>query len=107
MHPALSNFLNILIIPINGIFSLMGFSEFYKVSIKKDISQYPFGTEGPVPYYYKTPELYSSLAFIYGLIFLCMVLLGIWNWIRKKIHGLLMMAITLVLITLLLLHSLT
>lgn len=70
---------------LSGILSVSGLSEFYKVGIKNDTKLYPFGGEGPVPYYYQTAELYSNVTLTWGIIFLCVFILGIWNWKSKKI----------------------
>jgi hypothetical protein len=53
---------NVFYIAINWI-------EYYTVGILKDINDYPFGGEGPVPYYYKSSELYAQINLTWGLIF--------------------------------------
>lgn len=58
--------------------------EWYRVAILKKIENYPFGGEGPVPYYYKTAELYSKVNFSQGIIFLSLTVLGLWALIRNK-----------------------
>lgn len=68
-----------------GIFSAIGMSEFYKVRIKNETELYPFGGEGPVPYYYKTAELYSNVNLTWGIIFGILFIIGIWNWKTKKL----------------------
>ena len=83
---------------LNGIFALIGFFEFYKVGIKKELESYPFGGEGPVPYYYKTAELYSKVNLIYGIAFLILFVIGIWNWKSNKINGMLIFGLTCLLI---------
>lgn len=35
---------------------------------------YPFGHEGPVPYFYKSPELYAMVAGAWGAVFLMLSL---------------------------------
>ena len=64
--------------------SIIDLSEWFIVGIQKDFSSYPFNGEGPVPYYYKTPNLYSTVCFIWGLIFLTLFLFVSWALIRKN-----------------------
>jgi hypothetical protein len=51
----------ILILPvlIGFLMAYVNLEEWYIVGVARDIAGYPFGGEGPVPYYYKTPELYA------------------------------------------------
>ena len=63
------------------IFSL---SEWYRIGIQKETIGYPLGGEGPVPYYYKTPDLYASVNGIFGAAFLFLTLLSIWSFFRYK-----------------------
>jgi hypothetical protein len=79
---------------LNGFFTFFGISEFYIVGIKKDTELYPFGGEGPVPYYYETAELYATVSLIYGLAFGILLGIGIWNWKKNKINELLIFGIT-------------
>ena len=69
----------------SGFLGITGLLEFYRVGIKKVTESYPFGGEGPVPYYYKTAELYSNVQLTWGIIFTSAFLLGIWNWKTKKV----------------------
>ena len=78
----------------------MNLSEFYLIGILNKTGGYPFGGEGPTPYYYKTAELYSIVNLIWGLIFLTTFLLAIWITIkgqRKKIIWLLGLTVILIL----------
>ncbi len=59
-------------------------TEFYTVSVKNETSNYPFGGEGPVPYYYKSQELYSEVVLIWGLIYLILFLTTSWGIIKQK-----------------------
>jgi hypothetical protein len=79
---------------LNGFFSFFGISEFYIVAIKKDTELYPFGGEGPVPYYYETAELYATVSLIYGIAFGILLGIGIWNWKKNKINELIIFGIT-------------
>ncbi|WP_461303483.1 hypothetical protein [Aureisphaera sp.] len=76
------------------------------MAIKQKKSSYPFGGEGPAPYYYKSPELYSSIMLTYGILFVLLMLLGIWNIRKKKINGLLMLTLACTLIIIQLIHGL-
>ncbi|MEL6810156.1 MAG: hypothetical protein AAFP76_02350 [Bacteroidota bacterium] len=107
MNKELAKFLNIVSIPVNAIFTFINFSEFYIVAIKKDIAEYPFGGSGPTPYYYKTPELYSLVIGSYATIFLLLFLLGVWNLKSRKIHGHLMLMLSLGLIFVQIFHGLS
>lgn len=90
----------------SGILSIIGLSEFYKIRILKETKLYPFGGEGPVPYFYKTAELYANVNLIWGIIFLWMTFLGIWNCKTKKISEIKIIAVTFGLILLKITHSL-
>ncbi|MCM4158237.1 hypothetical protein DHD80_19810 [Gramella sp. AN32] len=59
-------------------------TEYYTVAIQKETSSYPFGGEGPVPYYYRSEELYSEVVLIWGLIFLILFLITSWAIIKQK-----------------------
>ncbi|WP_179318011.1 hypothetical protein [Winogradskyella undariae] len=83
---------------LSGIFSLIGLIEFYKVGIKNQTESYPFGGEGPVPYYYKTAELYSNVNLTYGILFGILLGIGIWNWRKNKINGIIILGLTCILI---------
>ena len=61
--------LGIIIILILGILASAHFYEWYSIEILKNLKGYPFGGEGPTPYYYKTPELYALVNLVWGIIF--------------------------------------
>ena len=69
----------VLILPIlvGLFFAVMNLSEWYRIGIQKATAGYPFGGEGPIPipFYYKTPALYSIVSGISGTIFLSLTLL--------------------------------
>ena len=50
--------------------ALINLFEWYNVKIIGNISDYPFGTEGPTPYYYESAELYSNVCLTWGVLFL-------------------------------------
>lgn len=76
-----------------GFFAIIGISEFYNVAIKKDTEYYPFGSEGSLPYYYKTAELYSYVNLTYGIAFGLLLLISIWNWKKNGRFNVLLFAI--------------
>ena len=49
--------------------SIISISEWWTVGISKDINNYAFGTINENPWFYETPELYSKIELIEGLIF--------------------------------------
>lgn len=64
--------------------TLINLSEFYLIGVLNKTDSYPFGGEGPTPYYYKTAELYSTVNLIWGLLFLITLLLTIWTSIKGQ-----------------------
>ena len=61
--------ISLLTIILCGLLALVNLGEFYTVGILKNTDGYPFGGEGPTPFYYKTAKLYSTVNLIWGLIF--------------------------------------
>lgn len=47
------------------------------IEILNKTQDYPFGVEGPTPYYYKTAELYSTVNLIWGMIFVSIFIITI------------------------------
>jgi hypothetical protein len=68
---------------LSGLFSFLTLSEFYSIKILNETSEYPFGGEGPTPYYYKSADLYATVNLIWGLVFL-LTLIFITRTILKK-----------------------
>ncbi len=62
----------------------MNLSEWYRIGIEKKTAGYPFGGEGPVPYFYKTPELYSRVNGVFAVVYLCLTLLVCWSLLANK-----------------------
>jgi hypothetical protein len=75
--------ISILTILLSGLLTIINLSEFYLIGILNKTDGYPFGGEGPTPYYYKTTGLYSTVNLIWGLIFLMTLLFTI----RATIKG--------------------
>ncbi|MBL0340681.1 MAG: hypothetical protein IPP71_07015 [Bacteroidetes bacterium] len=85
---------------LSGLLTLMNLSEFYIIGILDKTAGYPFGGEGPTPYYYKTARLYSTVNLIWGVIFLTTLVLAIRTTIkgqRKNIFWFLGLTILLIL----------
>lgn len=76
--------ISILTIILSGLLTLINLSEFYLIGILNKTDGYPFGGEGPTPYYYKTAKLYSTVNLNWGLIFLTTLLLAIWTVIKEQ-----------------------
>ena len=90
----------ILTIVLCGLLALVNLGEFYLIGILNKTDGYPFGGEGPTPYYFKTARLYSTVNLIWGLIFLATLLLTIWTIIkgqRKNIFWFLDLTVLLIL----------
>ncbi len=100
-----NNLLNSITILLCGVLTLIHLFEFYTVAIRKETEFYPFGGEGPVPYYYRTAELYSIVNLAYGLIFGFLFLLAIWNLRNKKLKAKTLFGLTMVAGFILLIHS--
>jgi len=54
------------------------------VKIQGRTAEYPFGGEGPTPYYYKTAEMYSTVNLIWGIVFLSILLFTSWTIIKGQ-----------------------
>ncbi|GAA4327850.1 hypothetical protein [Christiangramia aestuarii] len=76
--------LSIVTILLSGLIAFINLREFYIVKILSETAKYPFGGEGPVPYYYKSSELYSKVVLIWGIIFITILILGIISTIRVQ-----------------------
>ena len=66
--------------------TITNLSEWFNISILKNTEGYPFGLEGPKPYFYKTAKMYSAVNLAWGLIFLTMLISVIWFLIKGKIN---------------------
>lgn len=90
---------------LSGFYAFFGLSEFYKIGVLKQIEFYPFGGEGPVPYYYRTAILYSYVNLTYGIAFGTIVGIAIWNWKKNKISGFTTFGLTIILILIQFFHG--
>jgi hypothetical protein len=67
-----------------GLFAFVNLSEFVAVGVLKQVSGYPFGGEGPTPWFYKSAKLYATVNLVFGLLFLLSLAISIWSIIRIK-----------------------
>lgn len=72
---------------LSGFMGFINFHEFVKVGLFKEIADYPFGGEGPVPWYYKSVDLYAKVSLISGLIFLSTFVIAIRITLRRNKKG--------------------
>ena len=80
------------------LFATVNLTEFINVEILKQAKNYPFGGEGPTPWYYLTSDLYAIVCLVFGLLFMTTFLLTIRENKKKRSKVLL----TLFLITIIL-----
>lgn len=69
---------------LTGLFAFVNLSEFVTVGVLKQKSGYPFGGEGPTPWFYKSAKLYATVNLVFGLLFLLPLATGVWSFIRVK-----------------------
>jgi len=84
MNRSTNIILSSLTIILSGLLALMNLSEWYIVKIQGRTAEYPFGGEGPTPYYYKTAEMYSTVNLIWGTVFLSVLLFTSWTIIKGQ-----------------------
>lgn len=68
--------------------TFMNLEEFVTIGLLKQTTNYPFGGEGPVPWYYKTADLYAKVNLAFGLGFLTAFVAGIWTTFKRNKKGL-------------------
>jgi hypothetical protein len=69
---------------LSGLFAFANLSEFVTVGILKQTSGYPFGGEGPTPWFYKSAQLYATVNLITGLLFILTLFTGTWSFIKVQ-----------------------
>lgn len=69
---------------LSGLMTFMNLDEFVTIGLLKQTTNYPFGGEGPVPWYYKTAELYAKVNLVFGLAFLSAFIATIWTTLKRK-----------------------
>ncbi len=83
---------------LSGLFAFINLQEFVTVGIFQKTGGYPFGGEGPTPWYYKTSQLYATVNLIFGLLFFVALAYTWWTFIKVKKKSLLVMLIVTLLI---------
>ena len=73
---------------LSGLMTFMNLEEFVTIGLLKQTGNYPFGGEGPVPWYYKTADLYAKVNLAFGLGFLTAFVAGIWTTFKRNKTGL-------------------
>ena len=73
---------------LSGLMTFMNLEEFVTIGLLKQTTNYPFGGEGPVPWYYKTADLYAKVNLAFGLGFLTAFISGIWTTFKRNKMGL-------------------
>jgi hypothetical protein len=76
--------LNSIAILIAAIFTTFLFGEWYELVIRHKSEGYPFGKEGPVPYYYKSPEAYSTNNLTWAIIFAIILTFSFFTLLQKN-----------------------
>jgi len=74
---------------LSGLFAFANLSEFVTVGVLKHTSTYPFGGEGPTPWYYKSAQLYAAVNLTFGMLFLLTFLIGAWSFVKDQKKALL------------------
>ena len=60
------------------------YNEWWTVKIKKQIKEYPWGTINENPWYYKTPDIYSTVMFTEGFLFTIALIILIIQLLKMK-----------------------
>jgi hypothetical protein len=68
----------------SGLFAFISLSDFLAVGVLQQTSGYPFGGEGPTPWYYKTPQRYATVNLIFGLLFFSTLAFCCWAFIKVR-----------------------
>jgi glycerol uptake facilitator-like aquaporin len=76
--------LNSITITIAAIITALLLGEWYNLGIKHNTEDYPFGGEGPTPYYYKSLESYISNTLTWATIFGAILMFSIFTITRKN-----------------------
>lgn len=71
---------------LSGAFGWANLYEFISVGLLKQTAAYPFGSEGAVPWYYKTAQMYANTCLGFGLLFLGLFIFGVFTFIRNKMQ---------------------
>ena len=82
INRAQSRVLGSLTILVAGIFSFFLIYEW--ITVNEFNSAYPFGAEGPMPYYYASAGSYLKHVFVFGLLFLTIFSTGLYGLLKDK-----------------------
>jgi hypothetical protein len=66
------------------LFSSIGLTEFYNVSLAGTKSEYPFGCISDNPWYYQNGSVYSTYNLVSGLSFFMTFAISVWALLKKK-----------------------
>jgi len=69
---------------LSGLFAFINLFEFLTVGILHQTSGYPFGGEGPTPWYYKSAQLYATVNLVFGLLFFIALAFSCWTFVKVK-----------------------
>ena len=69
---------------LTAVLFLINLSVFVMVGLLKNTTDYPFGGEGPVPWYYKSAEVYANFNLVTGMFFLLAFLASLWAVAKRK-----------------------
>ena len=72
---------------LSAIFSFLNLYEFVVVGILKQTEAYPFGGEGPTPWYYESAALYATVTCVLGIAFLLLLVTGLVVFIKRKYYA--------------------
>ena len=89
---------------LSAISALVNLSEFVNVGLLQRIEDYPFGTEGPVAWYYKTAQCYATVSLIFGTLSLAALVCSVLTFrkVNRRVLGITFLtAIVLILIQIL------
>lgn len=74
----------ILVIAVSLLFSFLNLSEYYTVGILQEHAAYPFGQVNENPWYYRSPNTYSTYTLITGILYLTGSILLIAGIIKNR-----------------------
>lgn len=73
---------------LSGLMTFINLNEFVKIGLLHQTTDYPFGGEGPTPWYYKTADLYAKVNLVFGLAFFSTIVAAIWTAFKRNKMGL-------------------
>lgn len=83
----------------SGFFTFINMSEFVKIGILGKTAGYPFGGEGPAPWYYKSAQVYAFVNLIFVILFLGTLGTSCWMFFKSRKSLIYMFFVTIVLNT--------